>query len=488
MTEDTLTRPAAEPPPDGQPSRPPRRGLPLVVDAPGAPLPNARRFLRTRYAHPDRALLVCHGGAFHAWDGTCWPETETARLRAELYRFFEHAVHLVPDKESELVETPFSPTRRKIADLDDALRAVAFLPGEITAPAWLDGGNETLSAGELVACTNGLVHVPTRTLHPLTPRFYVHHAVPFAFNPTASRPARWLGFLEELWADDGESIGALQELFGYLIAGGTSLQKLFLIVGPKRSGKGTIGRVLTALLGAHHVAGPTLAGLATNFGLSPLIGKPVALIADARLRTGQDVVTERLLSISGEDTLTVDRKYRQPWTGRLPTRIVILSNELPRLPDSSGALASRFVILTMTRSFYGHENPALTDQLLTELPAIFNWALDGLTRLRGRGHFLTPAASRAPVEELEDLGSPIAAFIRDRCTLGAGQRVRADVLYSAWRAWCDEQGRDHPGNVQTFGRDLRASQPGLTSVQTNTAGIRIRHYQGIALMGETTLP
>ena len=53
------------------------------------------------------------------------------------------------------------------------------------------------------------------------------------------------------------------------------------------------------------------------------------------------IVVERLLSISGEDTLTVDRKYREPWTGQLPTRIVILSNELPRLTDSSGALASR---------------------------------------------------------------------------------------------------------------------------------------------------
>jgi putative DNA primase/helicase len=60
------------------------------------------------------------------------------------------------------------------------------------------------------------------------------------------------------------------------------------MVGPKRGGKGTIGRVLTALLGAHHLAAPTLASLSTNFGLQPLIGRPLALISDARLSTKAD--------------------------------------------------------------------------------------------------------------------------------------------------------------------------------------------------------
>ena len=55
-----------------------------------------------------------------------------------------------------------------------------------------------------------------------------------------------------------------------------------MIVGPKRSGKGTLARVLSALVGQANVAGPTLSGLATQFGLSALINKPVAIIADAR--------------------------------------------------------------------------------------------------------------------------------------------------------------------------------------------------------------
>ena len=63
---------------------------------------------------------------------------------------------------------------------------------------------------------------------------------------------------------------------------------MFLFVGPKRGGKGTIARVLTSMVGRHNVAGPTLASLGTNFGLQDLIGKPVAVISDARIGSKSD--------------------------------------------------------------------------------------------------------------------------------------------------------------------------------------------------------
>jgi putative DNA primase/helicase len=58
---------------------------------------------------------------------------------------------------------------------------------------------------------------------------------------------------------------------------------MLLVVGLKRSGKGTLARVLKALVGEDNVAGPTLSSLATSFGLWPLLGKTVAVVSDARL-------------------------------------------------------------------------------------------------------------------------------------------------------------------------------------------------------------
>ena len=375
---------------------------------------------------------------------------------------------------------PFNPNRRKIDDVIDALRAAVLLNSTAEAPCWTNSTTEP-RPNEMISMTNGLLHVPTRTLLPHTPYYFCHHALAFPFLAECAAPAHWLKFLRELWDDDESSIHALQEVMGYILGGDTRQQKIFLFVGPKRGGKGTIGRVLTGLLGAHNVAAPTLAAFSTNFGLSPLIGKPLGLVSDARLSGKSDskVIVERLLSVSGEDSLTIDRKYKEPWTGRLPTRFVVLTNELPRLTDSSGALASRFVVFVLRNSFYGKENTGLTDELLIEAPAIFNWALEGLDRLNARGYFDSPSSGKEAVQQLEDLSSPISAFIRDTCVVGHN-RVEAETLWVAWKTWCDGEGR-HPGTKAVFGRDLKAAVPTVERVRSRHDDARSYVYEGIQL-------
>ena len=161
-----------------------------------------------------------------------------------------------------------------------------------------------------------------------------------------------------------------------------------------------------------------------------------------------------------------------------------MSDELPRLNDSSGALASRFILLQFDRSFYGHENPTLTDELLEERPGILKSALDGFERLVARGRFVQPDSAKEALREMEDLGSPMAAFVRDRCTLGPHE-VSVDALDEHWKIWCTENGRDRPGTKQTFGRDLRAAVPGLRIRQPREGeDRRARHYLGIRLSGD----
>src|SRR5262249_28073269 len=138
-----------------------------------------------------------------------------------------------------------------------------------------------------------------------TPLFWNATSVPFDFNPTARRPTRWATFLAELWPADPESIAALQEWFGYVISGRLDQHKILLLIGPTRAGKGVTARILGALVGTKNVAGPTLSSLNGDFGLAPLLGKTLAVVSDARLNgRSASIVVERLLSISGEDTLT----------------------------------------------------------------------------------------------------------------------------------------------------------------------------------------
>jgi putative DNA primase/helicase len=161
---------------------------------------------------------------------------------------------------------------------------------------------------------------------------------------------------------------------------------------------------------------------------------------------------------------------------------VILTNELPRFSDASGALTKRFVVAVLRETFYGRENPNLLVELGPELPGILNWSLDGLDRLRAQGHFTEPASSRETIRDMEDLVSPMSAFIRDRMRIDRGARVGVDHAWSEWKAWCEDQSHPH-GTKQMFGRDLRAAVAGLR-VSRPRSDDHARVYVGIGLPGE----
>jgi putative DNA primase/helicase len=383
-------------------------------------------------------------------------------------------------------------TTKLITDVMQGLGSVTLLPSAVPVPAWI-GGKGPFPAEEVLPTRNALIHLPSLvakkpqfSVEP-TPRFFSTFCLDYSFDLKAPVPRTWLTFLKQLWLEDHGAIGLLQEFFGYCLAREANQQKIMLIVGPKRSGKGTIARVLRHLIGPENVAGPTLSSLATTFGLWPLIGKQLAIISDARLsgaRPDQDVIVERLLAVSGEDSVTIDRKHLPPVTLKLPCRFLVLSNELPRLGDASGALASRFLLLHTPRSWYGREDIELTDKLVGELPGILLWAIEGWRRLRERKRFEQCESGRELLSELEDLASPVGAFVRDCCVVEPGLQETVARLFMGWEDWCADRNR-RPGNEQTFGRDLLAAVPTLRRTRPRAGEgserTRERSYDGIAL-------
>jgi len=457
----------------------------LILD-PGDPLPSARVFLRKRFTVEDVVALRFYAGVFFGWRDNRYAPIDEDELRSELYRFTENAVRLKASQDGDVKFVPFQPTSAKVGNLVDAIKAETILAADVVSPVWLDEDGNSPKPAELLVCRSGSLHIPANRWIAPTPRLFSTSALSFDYEHDAPEPVQWLSFLAGLWPDDPQSIELLQDWFGYCLTGDTSQQKMLLLVGPKRSGKGTIGRILRELAGAGNVAGPTTSSLATQFGLQPLIGKTLAIVSDARF-SGQpesSVVLERLLCISGEDALTIPRKYQSDVTMRLPTRFMFLTNELPRVIDTSGALASRFVVLMLRESFLGREDTELTNKLLAELPGILKWALVGWRRLRQRGRFVQPESSQDAIRELGDLASPVSAFVRDCCMIGPGYQANVDDMYAAWKDWCEGHGRDHPGTIQTFGRDLLAAVPSLRRARLRDGDDRRRAYVGIGLQAE----
>lgn len=436
------------------------------------PLAAAQSIVALHYMEDGLRTLHYWQGEFHSWAKANYVIVPRADFRAKLYA-----------EGGAASEKPVK--KRAVDDVEDAARAVCNLSvNDVPAmPAWIGPAAGDPAPTEVVPLRNGLLRLDTRELLPPTPRYFASYCLPVDFGDNVESPEVWIEFLRSVWPEDLDSVQALQEWFGYLLTADTSLQKALMIVGPKRSGKGTIARVLVRLLGDRNIASPTLASLGQPFGLQALIGKVVAIMSDARLGKQADIaaIAESLLRVTGEDYVNVARKFLPDYTAKLLARIVVLANEVPTFRDAAAALPSRFIILTTEHSFYGREDHQLDAKLAAELPGILLWALDGLDRLRRRGRFLQPRAGLDELRVMEDLASPIGAFLRDACVIEPGATVPIAKLYSMWKEWCTEHGRGRPGTEQTFGRDMRAAVPGLGENRPRVNGVRVRMYSGIRI-------
>lgn len=450
-------------------------GRAALTLSPNHTLPTARAFVRDRYTLNGCPTLRRYGGEWMRWIENRFVVLEDDELRAELLEWLHQQKTSGGD--------PFPANSRNLAGAYDALKGVCHLSVRPSLPFWIDDDPKRIDPELLIPCRSFNYRVPGGEQVDASPWLFTRAALGFDPEKDPRRPTSWLKFLTSLWPDDDGQAATLQEFIGYAMTSDTSLQKGLLIVGPKRGGKGTIAHVMERLVGQSNVVGLTTSSLASAFGLQPLIGKSLAIIPDARFHgTDVQIAIERMLSIIGEDSLTIDRKHVATMTVKLPTRIVIMSNAIPKLRDSSGAIVSRFIMLKLTQTFLGREDHALKHKLDDELPSIFAWAIEGLRRLRKRGRFLQPLAGLDLVRDMEDAASPIGVFVRDHCELGAELRTAScDELYQAFKAWCRRNGHSSPPPANTFGGLLREVASGVETRQV-TFG---RYYAGIHLKGAT---
>jgi putative DNA primase/helicase len=105
---------------------------PRILPPPSEPMQVAREFVGRCCLNddsPDALTLRFWNGGWWAWRTSHWAEVENRAVRSLLYAFTEYALY--PQGKKLLT---WSPTRRKIGDLLEALSAICILTDEIEQP------------------------------------------------------------------------------------------------------------------------------------------------------------------------------------------------------------------------------------------------------------------------------------------------------------------------------------------------------------------
>lgn len=451
----------------------------IVLDN-DAPLTITRGFLRDNYLVNKRTIL-------RQWEEN-WYVYRDSQGRYELVKdapiiqkFYQWSEGKQINKDSEkgiklepLIATPYMFAALKQAALADTLVESRHIP------TWINNVRGP-APDDLVVFNNGILNVPAflenedDNLLDTTPDFFNTTALPIPFDPSAVCPT-WLSFLDSSLGDEAAKIDLLQEWLGYCMTPDTSRQKMMYLRGVTGGGKGTVLHVLQALVGEMQTATTSFSDLAGPFGLSPLVGKLVCLIWDARTPKGMDAMRglEVLLNISGNDSVQVNRKFKDQLDGaRLTARITIASNVFLDVPDHSGAMLRRLNVIEFQRTFADKPDDHLKEKLLAEISGIAVWALHGLKRLLDNNKFTIPESSRLAMEEWKVDTSPTASFLRDCTDADAASVVSRDELYDCWAGWITDF-RTTPVTKSVFFQRVRTNAPYAINESKVFRGIRIK--------------
>lgn len=468
--------PMADPPRPDEPPQPRRHSH--ISDDPAS---IAARFIEANMVEESSCTYRWYIGQFYKYNGSFYDKLHKDIINADLSDFIEaeflrryvlDCAEVPAEDQHKVVKRKF--TNALAENVKTCLINHILINTEESEPFWLRPGPDGWSPQDLIPAANRLVHLPSfvQDKQPShidrTPKLFSTYSLKYDFKfdryiGPVQPPPVWRGFLESVFPDDPESVDCLQEIFGYSLTCSTYLQKIFMMIGPKRSGKGTIIRTMRHMLGERNVCFPTFKSLTTQFGKQQLIGKMLAIFPDARItgRTDTSDVVECLLSISGEDPQTIDRKFLDPLDAKLTCRFVVSSNELPRLTENSGALFTRFIVLKFDETFIGNEDIELETKLTPEIPHILRWSIDGWARLAERKRFLQPANGQQAVDDFLHLSSPIQHFLSEGADIEPSYSTDTRALYNAYRTWCQYQGRENIGDMSNFIRNLKAAQPML---------------------------
>lgn len=338
----------------------------------------------------------------------------------------------------------------------------------------------------LILFQNGVLDLHTGLLGPHSPEYFTTNILPYDYDPTAVAP-QWQAFLYETLEGDQERIALLQEWFGYMLSNSTIHHKILFMIGPARSGKGLIGRILEQIVGPYNFTGCSLTQFSSDSFLESLRTKTVAFSGDTGKqlnRQNVDLVVEHLKKISGGDALSFSRKYKANISQSLPTRITIAANNIPNVYDDSGALSGRMLLLPFRLCYEGREDHLLGDRLLTELAGIATWALEGLRRLSAARVFTQSALGQAEARAMAENLSPVMPFMSDHCrfTGDPDDRVGCTVLYKAYKNWCLQES-EVPMHRRAFVSAFKdaSRRYGCVYGAHRLEGVKQRGFAGMAL-------
>lgn len=342
---------------------------------------------------------------------------------------------------------------RKILDeYDDRMWSTSYENKYIAALVGLVPIDETIHEGNanIINFKNGVYDLEQNKFFPHSHKYYSLVQLGYDYNAAAKCP-NFEKFLRDIFDNDTERILLIKQMLGNLLLRDIKIHKAFIFLGNGSNGKSVLAELIAHLLGKANVSTTPLSKLNGTFALQNIHGKLVNISTENEIKTSFN--TQDFKMITSGDMVEVEKKYKNAFSQKLITKLIILLNKMMNSDDRTDGYYRRLQIIPFNKTYVelkdGEEpkgnvnymNPCLIDDLLEELPGIMNFTINGLNLLKSNGFHLTPCrASDEALEKYKRQQNPIEVFVDECVNYSKGSKIKRSDVTKEFEKWLNECG------------------------------------------------
>lgn len=342
----------------------------------------------------------------------------------------------------------------------------------------------------LLNCPNGVADLRTGLLMPHDRSLLLSNLCPTEFDPNAKHPV-WEQSLAAFTRNHSDLLPFLKTLTGYTIQGDKSEEKIIVLHGPGRAGKGTLIDWLMNALGpdyacamdANSVLKQKRDSAAASGDIVRLEGKRLAIVSE--IEKGSRLQESWMKQASGNDSLVARGLYQSEREFRPTHQFWFQTNYRPGFDSTDSGNKRRYIEIPF-------DNDLSTDPLVVFDPklkirmrqdkeflkAVLAWAVAGAVEWHQKGLQIPESVDNATAA-LFAHNDFLSDFTNEMCVVDPGEKVPVKELWDVYKRWCEDQGEE-PAQGRTFNRMME--ERGFNRKQARVeGGVSVKAWHGIRL-------
>lgn len=256
---------------------------------------------------------------------------------------------------------------------------------------------------------------------------------------------RWVGFLNQVFDCDDETIESVQRLLGYTLTGSVTEEVLVICYGFGSNGKSVFSNVIHNIFGGYATtAPPSLLTARRLEDTSPR--NDLAALAGARyvsineLQAGDRLDEQVVKMLAGREPISARFLHREYFEYMPSFTAWLRTNHKPIITGEDDGIWRRLVILRFGRKFSECEkDPNLEGKLLEERDGILRWMLEGTRKYLEDGLKLSPRI-RAEIASYRKDSDLLGEFLSDTLEADPTGKINQQTAYQEWSEWCKSNG------------------------------------------------